>query len=90
MKEQINLLKESIEDDIEQLQIKRTGIQKLVKRPRTPPWYKTYIALSEERIITAAIITTGEKSIDARRETENGHVLSCSTFFHNLVRSCIL
>lgn len=63
IKEQLNLLKETIEDDIEQLQCSKDQDAKVGHKTADSSFfgYKTHIALSEERIITAAIITTGEK-----------------------------
>lgn len=64
IKEQLNLLKETIEDDIEQLQSSNDMDAKLGHKTADSSFfgYKTHIALSEERIITSAIITTGEQS----------------------------
>jgi transposase len=64
IKEQLNLLKETIEDDIEQLQSSKDRDAKLGHKTADSSFfgYKTHIALSEERIITSAIITTGEQS----------------------------
>lgn len=62
--EKINLLKESVADDLEHLQTSldtdaRTGH----KTSDTSFFgYKTHIAMTEERIITAAVITSGEKT----------------------------
>lgn len=71
VKEQLNLLKETIEDDIEQLQSSRDQDAKVGHKTADSSFfgYKTHIALSEERIITAAIITTGEKSDGKQLQT---------------------
>jgi transposase len=71
VKEQLNLLKETIEDDIEQLQSSKDRDAKVGHKTVDSSFfgYKTHIALSEERIITAAIITTGEKSDGKQLQT---------------------
>ena len=62
--EKLNLLKETIDDDIEHLQISQDEDAKIGHKTADSSFfgYKTHIAMSEERIITAAIITTGEKN----------------------------
>lgn len=64
VKEQLNLLKETIVDDIEQLQSSKDYDAKVGHKTADSSFfgYKTHIAMSEERIITAATITTGEKN----------------------------
>lgn len=64
VKEQLNLLKETVTDDIEQLSISEDQDAKVGHKSADSSFfgYKTHIAMSEERIITAAIITTGEKN----------------------------
>lgn len=64
VKEQLNLLKETIADDIEQLQSSKDRDAKVGHKTADSSFfgYKTHIAMSEERIITAATITTGEKN----------------------------
>lgn len=64
VKEKINLLKETITDDIEYLQISKDNDAKLGHKTADSSFfgYKTHIAMTEERIITAAIITSGEKT----------------------------
>lgn len=62
--EKVNLLKESVSDNLEQLQ---TSIDTDAKTghktaDRSFFGYKTHIAMTEERIITAAVITSGEKT----------------------------
>lgn len=85
VKEQLNLLKETVADDIEHLQISEDQDAKVGHKTADSSFfgYKTHIALSEERIITAATVTTGEKndgkqlqtliekSIEAGMEVEN-------------------
>ncbi|TYR76664.1 IS1182 family transposase [Rossellomorea vietnamensis] len=64
VKEQLNLLKETIADDIEQLQSMKDQDAKVGHKTADSSFfgYKTHLSMSEERIITAATITTGEKS----------------------------
>lgn len=62
--EQLNLLKETIADDIEQLQSLKDQDAKVGHKTADSSFfgYKTHLAMSEERIITAATVTTGEKN----------------------------
>lgn len=62
--EALNLLKETIIDDAEHLQTSTDPDAKVGHKSADSSFfgYKTHIAMSEERIITAATITTGEKS----------------------------
>lgn len=64
VKEQLNLLKETVADDIEQLQSMNDQDAKVGHKTADSSFfgYKTHLAMSEERIITAATVTTGEKS----------------------------
>lgn len=64
VKEKLNLLKETLDDDIEHLQISGDEDAKIGHKTADSSFfgYKTHIAMSEERIITAAVITTGEKN----------------------------
>ena len=64
VKEKLNLLKETLDDDIEHLQISKDEDAKIGHKTADSSFfgYKTHIAMSEERIITSAIITTGEKN----------------------------
>lgn len=64
VKEKLNLLHETLEDDIEQLQISSDADAKIGHKTADSSFfgYKTHIAMSQERIITAATITTGEKN----------------------------
>jgi predicted DNA-binding transcriptional regulator len=64
VKENMNLLKETLEDDIEHLQISKDQDAKIGHKTADSSFfgYKTHIAMTEERIITAAIITSGEKT----------------------------
>ncbi|WP_353893338.1 IS1182 family transposase [Proteinivorax hydrogeniformans] len=71
VKEQLNLLKETVADDIEHLQISQDKDARVGHKSADSSFfgYKTHIALSEERIITAATVTTGEKN-DGKQLTE--------------------
>ncbi len=61
--EQLNLLKETIADDLEHLQTSADPDAKVGHKSTDSSFfgYKTHIAMSDERIITAATITTGEQ-----------------------------
>jgi transposase len=71
VKENLNLLKETVADDIEHLQISEDEDAKIGHKSADSSFfgYKTHIAMSEERIITAATITTGEKNDGKQLET---------------------
>lgn len=71
VKENLNLLKETIADDIEHLQLSADEDAKIGHKSADSSFfgYKTHLALSEERIITAAVITTGEKNDGKQLET---------------------
>lgn len=71
VKEQLNLLKETVADDIEHLQISEDEDAKVGHKSADSSFfgYKTHIAMSEERIITAATVTTGEKNDGKQLET---------------------
>lgn len=71
VKEQLNLLKETIADDIEHLQISEDKDAKVGHKTADSSFfgYKTHIAMSDERIITAATVTTGEKNDGKQLET---------------------
>jgi hypothetical protein len=64
IKEPLNFLKETIEDDLEQLRISEDQDARIGHKSADSSFfgYKTHLAMTEERIITAAVITTGEKS----------------------------
>ena len=61
--EPLNLLKETVADDVEHLQISADPDAKVGHKSADSSFfgYKTHMAMSEERIITAATITTGEQ-----------------------------
>lgn len=71
VKEKLNLLKETLADDIEHLKISEDKDAKLGHKTADSSFfgYKTHLAMSEERIITAATITTGEKTDGKQLET---------------------
>jgi transposase len=62
--EPLNLLKETVEDDVEQLRISQDQDARVGHKSADSSFfgYKTHIAMTEERIITAAMVTTGEKN----------------------------
>ena len=64
VKEKINVLKETIEDINDQLQLSKDPDARVGHKSADSSFfgYKTHLAMSEERIITAAVITTGEKN----------------------------
>ena len=66
--EPLNLVEETVNDDIERLQsMKDQDARRGHKSADTSFFgYKTHLAMSDERVITAAVITTGEKS-DAKQ-----------------------
>lgn len=71
IKEQLNLLKETVTDDIEQLQSLKDQDAKVGHKTADSSFfgYKTHLAMSEERIITAATVTTGEKNDGKQLQT---------------------
>lgn len=82
VKEKLNYLKEIVEDHVEHLQLSNDPDARVGHKTADSSFfgYKTHIAMNEERIITAAVITTGEKSdgkqlqtlIEKSRETGMG------------------
>ncbi|MNC10572.1 Transposase DDE domain protein [compost metagenome] len=69
--EPLNLLKETVEDDVEQLRISQDQDARVGHKSTDSSFfgYKTHLAMSEERIITAAVITTGEKNDGKQLQT---------------------
>lgn len=61
--EKINLLEETVEDDLEKLALSKDEDAKTGHKTYDTSFfgYKTHIAMTEERIITAATVTSGEK-----------------------------
>ena len=64
VKEKINVLKEVVEDYTEQLSFSSDPDARIGHKTADSSFFgfKTHIAMSDERIITAAVVTTGEKS----------------------------
>lgn len=71
VKERLNLLKESTADDIEELALSKDEDAKVGHKTADTSFfgYKTHIAMSDERIITSATITSGEKHDGKELET---------------------
>ncbi|MGE6487005.1 IS1182 family transposase [Paenisporosarcina sp. NPDC076898] len=71
VKEKLNLLKETLEDHQEQLQLSNDPDARVGHKTADSSFfgYKTHLAMSEERIITAAVITTGEKNDGKQLDT---------------------
>ena len=63
VKEKLNLLKETIEDTEDNCTMSKDKDAKTGHKSVDSSFfgYKTHIAISEERIITAAVVTSGEK-----------------------------
>ena len=66
VKEKVNVLKEVVEDFQEHLHYSSDADARKGHKTAESSFfgYKTHIALSDERIITAAVITTGEKATE--------------------------
>ena len=64
IREKLNLLEESVKDDLEHLETSQDTDAKTGHKTADTSFfgYKTHIAMSEERIITAATVTSGEKT----------------------------
>lgn len=64
VQEKLNLLEESVSDNLEYLETSKDRDAKLGHKTSDTSFfgYKTHIAMTEERIITAATITSGEKT----------------------------
>lgn len=62
--EPLNLLKETVEDNVEQLRLAADPNARVGHKSADSAFfgYKTHLAMTEERIITVAVITTGEKN----------------------------
>jgi len=63
VKEKLNLLKEAVEDTQENITLSNDTVAKIGHKSAESSFfgYKTHLAMTEERIITAAIVTSGEK-----------------------------
>lgn len=61
--EKLNMMKEMISDNIEHLQTSKDRDAKIGHKTADTSFfgYKTHIVMTEERIITAAVVTSGEK-----------------------------
>jgi transposase len=64
VKQRLNYLNEAIGDDLENLALSRDEDARIGHKTEDSSFfgYKTHIAMSEERIITGAVVTTGEKT----------------------------
>ncbi|MDT8719759.1 IS1182 family transposase [Clostridium sp. 19966] len=64
VKQRLNYLNEAIEDDLEHLALSTDEDARIGHKTQDSSFfgYKTHIAMSEERIITGAVVTTGEKA----------------------------
>ena len=64
IQEKLNLLEEVVNDDQEHLKISKDEDARVGHKTADTSFfgYKTHIAMTEERIITAAVITSGEKT----------------------------
>jgi len=71
IKEPLNFLKETVADDLEQLRHSNDPDAKVGHKSADSAFfgYKTHLAMTEERIITAAIVTTGEKNDGKQLQT---------------------
>jgi transposase len=69
--EPLNLLKETVEEDVEQLRLTADPDARVGHKSADSAFfgYKTHLAMTEERIITAAVITTGEKNDGKQLQT---------------------
>ena len=77
--EKLNLLEETMQDDIENMRISKDNEARTGHKTEDSSFfgYKTHIAMTEERIITAATITTGEKN-DGKELTELYEKIKCT------------
>jgi transposase len=64
VKTKLNYLTEAFNDDLENLKLSKDEDAKVGHKTEDSAFfgYKSHLAMSEERLITAAVITTGEKS----------------------------
>ncbi|OMD40685.1 IS1182 family transposase [Paenibacillus odorifer] len=71
VKEKLNYLKEIVEDHVEHLQFSNDPDARVGHKTADSSFfgYKTHLAMNEERIITAAVVTTGEKSDGKQLQT---------------------
>src|SRR5699024_12437348 len=87
VKEKLNLLKETVSDDIEHLRISEDEDAKIGHKTKDTSFfgYKTHIAMSEERIITAATVTTGGINESKELETLNEKSKEVSKVVNNVI-----
>jgi hypothetical protein len=71
IKAPLNLLKETVVDDLDRLRISEDQDAKVGHKSADSSFfrYKTHITMIEERIITAAVVTTGEKNDGKQLQT---------------------
>lgn len=71
IREPLNLLKETVADDLEQLRISEDQDARVGHKSADSSFFgfKTHMAMTEERIITAALFTTGEKNDSKQLQT---------------------
>lgn len=71
LQEPLNLLKETVVDDVEQFRISADVDARVGHKSADSFFfgYKTHLAMTEERIITAAVVTTGEKNDGKQLQT---------------------
>lgn len=64
VQERLNYLNEAVQDDLEQLELSKDEDARIGHKTADTAFfgYKTHLAMSTERIITAATITTGERT----------------------------
>lgn len=64
VQEKLNLLEETVKDDLEHMETSKDEDARIGHKTADTSFfgYKTHIAMTEERIITAATITSGEKT----------------------------
>ena len=64
VKERLNLLQEALDDNLEQLAARQEPDARVGHKSADSSFfgYKSHLAMTEERIITAAVITSGEKN----------------------------
>lgn len=91
VKEKLNLLNETLEDDIEHLQISSDADAKIRHKTVDSSFlgYKTHIAMSEERIITAATITTGEKNDSKELKTPVNKTMKASVKIDTIIGDAV-
>jgi transposase len=63
VKEKLNILKETVQDTVENIVLSKDEDARIGHKSADSSFfgYKTHLALTEERIITAAVVTSGEK-----------------------------